>query len=201
SAIQLLFYVEYADLNSQMRLQAFTEGPSTSSWKRKTGRTLSAGNSSVTVFADTFHDEDIEDSTSWEEHKAVAMCYRGIENLYGHVWTFLDAINVNDYNVYVTNNKSVIASDTASGYDDLEVDIPGNNFFNTIHPVNGCIIPATTGGGSVENYCDYVYHASGWRVALAGGALNSGARAGVAALAALNDSSVSHWTFGARLCF
>jgi hypothetical protein len=201
SAIQMLFYVEYADLNSQMRLPAFTEGPGTSSWKRKTGRTLSAGNSSISITADEFYDEDLYDSTSWEGHQTVAMCYRGIENLYGHIWTWLDGMNVNDYNVYVTNNKSVLASDTSTGYDDLQVYLPGNDYFSEIHQIGGAIIPKSTGGSSVNYYTDYIRNNTGWRAALAGGGLNEAARSGVAELSASVDSSYSAWTSGARLCF
>ncbi|MGQ1890649.1 hypothetical protein ACT29H_09425 [Thermophagus sp. OGC60D27] len=201
SLIQLLFFTEYADLNSDLRIPGYVYGKSSSSWKRKTGRTLHAGNSSISVEADSWHDSDIVDSTDWGENKIVAMSYRGIENLWGHMWKCLDGINVLDYNVYVTNNKSALASDTHSGYTDLGVEIPGNSYFNTIHAIAGAIVPKTTGGGSVYNYCDYVSRALGWRVCFSGGALYYAGNAGVSHLYAALDSGRAIWSFGARLCF
>lgn len=201
SLIQLLFFTEYADLNSDLRIPGYVYGESSSSWERKTGRTLQAGNTSISVEADSWYDSDIVDSPDWRDNKIVAMSYRGIENLWGHMWKCLDGININDYNVYVTNNKSVLSSDTSSGYTDFGVELPGNSYFNTIHPVNGAIIPKTTGGGSVYNYCDYVSRGSGWRVCFSGGSLLLAGYAGVSSLSAVYDSGREDLFVGARLCF
>jgi len=201
SALQLLFYTEYADLFSQHRLQAFTEGANSSAWRRRGGRTLHAGNQSVSVVANDWYDADIVNSASWGEHKTVAMSYRGIENFYGHLWTCVDGINVNERNVYVTNNKAVLASDTPAGYDDLGVALPSNSYLKTIHSIAGAIVPATGGASTVTYYTDYAWSSVGWRVCFAGGHLSYGAYAGVAALRADLDSTFADWSIGARLCY
>ncbi len=201
SLIQLLFFTEYADLNSDFRIPGYCYGKSSTSWKRITGRTLHVGNSSCSIEADSWYDSDIYSSTDWSDNKVVSMSYRGIENLWGHIWKCLDGVNFNDYNVYVTNNKGVLASDTVVGYTDLGVQIPGNTYFNTIHPVSGAIVPKTTGGGSINNYCDYVGRGSGWRVGFSGGNLYYAGFAGVSSLNASFDSSAASWSIGARLCF
>lgn len=201
SLVQLLFYVEYADLNSDYRIPGYVYGYNNSAWKRKTGRTLSAGNSSISIEADSWYDADIVDSSSWLDNKVVSMSYRGIENLWGHMWKCLDGFNAFDYNVFVTNNKNVLTCDNALGYDDLGVLMAGSSYFNTIHPVGGAFIPKTTGGGSLYNYCDYVYRNLGWRVAFSGGALTRAGSAGVSTLNADNDSTFAYWAIGARLCF
>lgn len=201
SLLQLLFFTEYADLNSDLRIPGFVYGINNPAWKRKTGRTLRLGNYSASLEADTWYDSDIVNSESWTDNKVVAMSYRGIENLWGHMWKCLDGINVNDYNVYVTNSKASLSSDTAVGYDDLGVQIPGNSYFNTIHPISGAIVPKTTGGGSTYNYCDYVSRALGWRVAFSGGRLYHAGSAGVSSLFAYYASDLAYWAIGARLCF
>ena len=201
SALQILFYVEYADLFSQLRLPGYTEGSSNTAWLRRTGRTLFAGNQSVSVQADSWYDADIINATGWLEHKTVSMSYRGVENFYGHVFKALDGVNVNDLAVYATNNKAVLASDTSTGYNAMGVNLSATNWIRTLHPVNGAFIPALGGASSVTNYTDYVYSSTGWRVCFSGGSLSAGANAGVATLTAASDSSDAAWYVGARLCF
>ena len=44
------------------------------------------------------------------------MSYRGIENFYGRAWQWVDGINFNDRNVYLSNNPANWADDTATNY-------------------------------------------------------------------------------------
>lgn len=202
SALQILFYVEYADLNSQVRLPGYTERKVyADAARRKTGRTLAGGNYNHLVYADQVYDADIEADANWNEHKVVANSYRGIENLYGNLWKFLDGINLYERNIYVSNLRVVFADDTATGYDNLGIALPTDGYIKTIHSVTGGILPKSNGGSSSTYFADYVYSAPGWRVGISGGSLNNGASAGVGYLIASSASSGANTYVGARLCF
>jgi hypothetical protein len=203
-AMQLLFYVEYADMNSDFRLLSYIwRDGFRSSDGRKTGRSLHFGHSNGIVYADSWLDSDIYSDALWLADKVVGNSYRGIENLWGHLWKFMDAANVYDRNLLVTNNKSVIASDTASGYGDnsLLMPVAGGSFYNRLHSFGGAFVPKSTGGSSVSGYGDALWTNTGWRVCWSGGSSAIGAQAGVGALVASSDSAHSYPALGSRLCF
>ena len=202
SALQTLFHIEYADLNSQMRLNGYTEmSVYADSKRRKTGRTLISGNNNASVYADTTYDADIINDVGWLEHKCVANSYRGVENPYGHIWKFYDGANFLDRAIYVTNIRANFADDTASGYNALGLSLPIDGYIKTVHQIAGAFLPKTIGGSSNTYLPDYVYTNIGWRVSFSGGALHNGANAGFASLYVTPASSSANSSFGARLCF
>ena len=204
-AIMCLFYTEFADLNSQLRLPGYAfRSQFLASYVRKNGRTLQDGNYNASIVASSLYDSDIINDSYWSSSvKTIANSYRGIENFYGSLWQFLDGINIYDRNVYVTNNRNSFADDSASNYVNTGLSLPvTDGWIKTVHPsVAGSFIPKTVGGASNYNFSDSVWQADGWRVALAGGSLYFGAFAGVASLPANNASSYASTNLGARLCF
>ena len=203
SAIQVLFFVEYADLNSDFRLPAFQHRSGFSiNDIRYTGRTLFAGDNSVSIFQDTdFYDTDIS-LAGWTENDCVGMSYRGIENFYGSLWNWADGINLDSGQVYITNNKSVLADDTAVGYDNPNlVWLQQTSFIRQVHPLAGAFIPSLGGGSASTYFCDQNYYNSGWRVVRSGGGSASGLSAGAVYWYALLDSSNAGAPIGSRLCF
>ena len=202
--LKLLFYAEYADLNSQVRLPGYTNRSQfLSSYLRKNGRTLANGNSSASLLANSLYDNDIVNDGFWSTNPHIVVnSFRGIENFYGGLWQLLDGVNIYNRNVYVTNNKASFVSDTASGYIDTELSLPATDgWIKTAHFLTGSFIPKSVGGASNYNFSDYVWQATGWRVAVAGSALSYGAYAGVAFLYANSASSSASAILGARLCF
>jgi hypothetical protein len=206
SALQTLFFVEFADLNSDYRLPAYVNRSSFSTnYYRKTGRSLGAGNLNTSIDESSFYDEDYL-GVAWVAGTNTIVCnsYRGVENFWGSIWKWTDGLNVNDRNIYTTNNKSVLADDTAIGYDDLGILwASSSDYIKTVHPIAGAFLPLSTVGASSSTYfCDYAYiNTSGWRVLLSGGYLLLGSIAGVVCCAALPASSFASASIGARLCF
>ena len=111
-AIQLLILVEYGTLNSQSAIGAGLTDWQTATWT-------------------AWNDQNPINATGLVASNATAnvcggdgvagsyMSYRGIENFFGHLYKWLDGININDHVPYLCFDKSKLADDTASNYLDL----------------------------------------------------------------------------------
>ena len=133
-----------------------------------------------------------------------AVIYRGLENIFGNVWQFVDGINIKDYVAYVCYNPENYAVDKfdgdykAVGY----VNANKEGWGKTLgHDANHPLVTLTTDvGGSSSNYLsDYYYTNPGNRIVRVGGACVSNARAGLWSWACDYDSSYSYYTLGSRL--
>lgn len=138
-----------------------------------------------------------------------SMIYRGIENIFAHIWQWVDGINMISGKFYICKNHSLYASDTTENYKqlgynalgtegyakelDLDVDEP---FFR---------FPKAVGGGSNTYLCDYYYNnatsiAEGAkRVARVGGSFYYGAYDGLWSWYFGSGSSSAAWSIGARV--
>ena len=199
SAVQILYYTEYADFNSQNRIPGFTERATwADAYRRKTGRSLYLGNASGTVPYNTVYDLATLGAGSWN----VGNSYRGIENFYGHIYKWIDGINVLDGHPYISNNHATFADDTQTNYTD-----PGyvmslvGGYIKTVLPLGGTFLPKSIGGASNTYVTDYFYYSPGWRVCCGGGFLSYGANAGVASLTTSFAASAAYPAIGARLCY
>jgi len=132
------------------------------------------------------------------------MVYRGIENVWGSVWQFVDGVNINDHQAWVAKDADDYASNLfAAPYEQL-------GYVN--HNVNGYTVemghdpalpfaefPIAVGGSDVTYYGDRYQQATGQRIALFGGNWNYDSFAG---LSLWNLNSASGSTFvdvGGRL--
>ena len=135
-----------------------------------------------------------------------AVVYRGIENLWGNIWEWVDNLNIRNNQGY-TDIEGRIASynDTDFGtvYSPMSAAFPAtNNYFVSplIDSVSGLsCLPATVGGGSSSYYCDYYYQNTGDRAARVGGSLVSGSNDGPWCWHLSNAASYAYWDIGARL--
>ncbi|MEI7726934.1 MAG: hypothetical protein WCK09_17625 [Bacteroidota bacterium] len=130
--------------------------------------------------------------------------YRGIENLYGHVWKWTDGINVNANVPYVTSNWANWADDTAVGYDATGVTLANaDGYQNTLVNSSRVMLPATVGGTASASLkiTDYYYQSTGWRVALFGGSAHYGGSAGPWFWDLLNVSGYAYQYVAARVAF
>ena len=125
--------------------------------------------------------------------------YRGVENPFGHIWKFMDGLNVNEHAAYATDDISSLADDTANGYEMIGV-TPATNGYQTDIQDHLLPLPKLVGGESTTHLCDYYYQATGWRVALVGGSLYNGSNAGLFFLYVSDSSSNRNASIGARLC-
>ena len=142
-----------------------------------------------------------------------AIIYRGIENIFGNIWQFVDGINLKDYQAYICMNPEEYVSD--------KFDAPYKALgYTCFQPVEGStntaregyakelgydpLIPIASlttdvGGSSTTYMCDYAYINSGNRIALVGGPYNRGMKDGLWYWSLNNTSSNAHIHIGARL--
>jgi hypothetical protein len=114
------------------------------------------------------------------------MVYRGIENLWGSVWQFVDGLNINEFRAWVCPDQAQYASNLfAAPYEQV-------GYLN--HNANGYVVesgwdqshpyaalPTSVAGGETTTYySDYYYQNTGQRIALVGGYWRSGSYAGLA---------------------
>ena len=132
-----------------------------------------------------------------------AVIYRGLENIFGNVWQFVDGINIKDYVAYVCYNPENYAVDKfdgdykAVGY----VNANKEGWGKTLgHDANHPLVTLTTDvGGSSSNYLsDYYYTNSGNRIVRVGGAWNLGAWAGLWCWSCSLGSGVTFYDIGSR---
>jgi hypothetical protein len=139
------------------------------------------------------------------------MSYRGIENWYGHIWKFLDGINVhnstaNGSRLYMALDYTDFADDTDTGYVLAGSLAQADGYVTDIVDFTG-IWPASVGGSSSTYIADYFYtyfdndNDSGWRVALVGAFAINGSTAGAFFVSSNYDSSTAYSNIGGRLSF
>lgn len=132
--------------------------------------------------------------------------YRGIENLFGHIWKWIDGVSFNHLadrrECYIFDDPSLIADNTS-----VNARFAGNvslteGWVKTIlFGAKGDIMPTSTGGSSTTEFCDYFYApalGSGWRALIFGGGAAYGASAGRYSYTSFGAADTST-SVGARL--
>jgi hypothetical protein len=204
SAMRLCFIIEYMSHNSQLKISGYTENTSSPSFVNdalKTGLTTSLGNASGSISGSANH---LAAGGDGGFNGVVANSYRGIENFYGHLWNWVDAINYSNGQPFVCQIFDAFASDAFSGVYLRATDTNGvaitqpllNGYQSKLF--SGGFFVQNVGGTSASDVTDYYYYGSGNRVLLCGGSLASGSVAGVGALNATASSSV-YWDICSRL--
>lgn len=95
SAIQILMIIEFGTFDIQKNI---SWGVSNNNPILKTGQTSLNGNNS------TVENEQATDKNGDQRGKK-SVSYRGIENFYGNVWTFIDGLNIKDDNtLYIADS-------------------------------------------------------------------------------------------------
>lgn len=232
--IYWLYTIEYASLNCQLAYNAeltsegYHQGGlgagvtnwSGTSWNNFNGYypfipcgcTNSLGNGTGIV---PYEVKDVDDNVL---HTTNVTRYRGIENPFGHIWKYIDGINIRISSteenggdglskVYVCKNTSLFSDTNYDGYDYVGDEARKNGFVKKlIFGDDGEIMPLEVGGGTTAYFCDYHYtdiptSAESLRAVLFGGSALSGSYAGFsyAYSAYAPSSATAH--FGSRLCF
>lgn len=196
-AINLLFYIEYADYNSQSSLsQGITNLDSgTGNHSQNTGHTTGLGNSSGEVSI-TPENGAIGAAATYP------FSYRGIENYWGNIWEFVDGINIQDNVPYISNND--FQSDLFSApYETLGRTLPSSNGYGSGQVLNINIglstLPTELSGSSSSYYSDYYYQNIGNRIARVGASWLYGSSSGLACWNLNIGSAYSSRNFSSRL--
>jgi hypothetical protein len=111
--------------------------------------------------------------------------YRGIENIFGHIWKWVDGVNFNHLaatrEVYIFDNPDLIADNTSVNARFAGL-LPESGWVTYIQfGDKGDIIAKSIGGSSTTQFCDYLYVpalGSSWKALFSGGAADDGAGAG-----------------------
>ena len=195
SAIQLLYLIEYGSWYSQSEI-----GAGLTDW---TSTTWSAWNN-----ANPIERTGLSNSTAtWnvsngDGNRGSYVSYRWIENPWGHVWKFVDGINVEERVPYVCNNDTHFADDTSTNYTSLGVTLADSNGYQkTLAQIARGFLPTSVGGSSSTYITDYYWQSTGWRVAWLGARAHYGTIAGIACWC-LNDLSSKLYRFvGSRIAY
>lgn len=188
AAIQTLLVCEFQDYNSQKVIGNGADAGTT--YGVTTGQSDGDGNHSV-------------NSTDNGSNADDYMSYRGIENLYGRVYQTVDGINVYERAVYLTNDQTAFADNTADGYD-FYAQVPAGYALcqRELHPLGDVFLPSVVQGMNTTTYLgDAIFTSTGWRMAAVGGAANSGGLAGAFCLLLESPSDGAAPNRSARLAY
>lgn len=183
-AIQLLFLIEFADWNSQAVIGAGISNSSiqangqTDSMEYHTGRVAGA---------------DV----------ASAIQYRGIENVWGNVWTYVDGYTGYNQIAHICINPSNYASNTDENYTNLEISVPSRGYTSSLgynEEYSWAFIPDRNGGTGSTYIPDLVWSVSGWTALGAGGDYEYGDQCGMFAFAN-NTNGTAAPNVGCRLVY
>ena len=188
AAIQTLLVCEFQDYNSQKVIGNGSDAGTT--YGVTTGQSDGDGNHSVNST------DNVSDGDDY-------MAYRGIENLYGRAWQFVDGINVYERVVYLSNDQTAFADNTADGYEFYaQVPTGSSSYQKELHPLPDVFLPSVVTGASSTTYLgDAFWTSTGWRVAFVGGGSNTGARVGAFSLRLDFASGYSNSVVGSRLAY
>jgi len=188
AAIQTLLVCEFRDYNSQKVIGNGSDAGTT--YGVTTGQSDGDGNHSVNS---TDNASDADDY----------MAYRGIENLYGRAWQWVDGINVYERVVYLSNDQTAFADNTADGYTFYAQVPTGSSLYQKeLHPLADVFLPSVVTGASDTTYLgDAFWTSTGWRVARVGGSSIHGALGGAFCLFLADDSGASNSNVGSRLAY
>lgn len=136
-----------------------------------------------------------------------AVIYRGIENIFGNVFNWIDGLNIQNYQAYICRNPKEYISDKFEvpyiklGYvncneKDMYIKKLG---FDEKNPDIALPIEIGGGAGSSSGMCDFYYSSEGNCVALVGGGFFDGSIAGLWYWYCSYSSVASNLICGARL--
>lgn len=202
AASQLLMLIEYASFNMQKVIGNGVTNKTDdgkTSMTEITGATVNLGNASGSI-------------TNANGYNIVS--YRGEENIWGNIWTWVDGMNEENPTPFSTGEVGTLYVADHGFVDDSKA----SPYKNTgIHPDQGSgyvsafgyseefdwlFIPAEHTGNSTLPVGDYFWNNnSGWRVAILGGRWNAGANAGAFYWHLDIAASYRYRTVGGRLVY
>jgi len=199
SMIQMLLLVEYATFNSQLvigdGIVHITDDGSTN-MAMPTGQTADLGNASGSATG------NVHPVTG---QPANSVSYRGIENLWGNLFQFVDGINIRNHRVWIADHG--FQSDLfGPPYEDSGYTLPDvNGFTRDIQSGNPdldhAFLPSEMGGSSSSGLCDYYNQGPGGRIALLGGRWSEGSIAGAWSWRVSFSTAAVLRSLGARLLY
>jgi len=146
-----------------------------------------------------------------EDTGTTSVSYRGEENLWGNVWTWLDAINI--YNTKNPNDSAIYlkeygtyTDDTSEGYTRLAFNPEQSSGYQSALGADpnfpAISLPTELYGSETSGLAAYFYNSqTGWRIALLGGHWISGAMCSAWYFSLNSASSTLSGSIGGRLLY
>ena len=138
-----------------------------------------------------------------------SVSYRGEENLWGNIWTWLDKVNIlakGQNEVFVHEIGATVADDTTTGYKSLGYHWSHSNGYQSAFGIDPehpeLLIPTEASGSDVftGNYVWQNYTYNGFLIAILGGIWDSGSYCGFY-LVGYNTSGSRYRVVGGRLLY
>jgi hypothetical protein len=208
-AIQLLYYTEYAHADSQSTTNGIGKGI--------VSRADGIGFYGLMCGADSTNTNIAINGTGTgtETNGHTPVVFRGVENIWGNIWKFVDGYNAVDgnnvttdvkYHIIWKNGTGTFADPLTTYEESTNQTSPSDGYSTNIlfeDSFEGVFIPSATGGLSTTYLHDYYYvHDTGEvNILISGGGWKSGVRTGVAYRGSNYVASLSGRDFGARLEF
>ena len=164
NALELLYIVEFANLNTQATIGAgITSGDTI----------LPTGETDILAY----HTGRINGTTN----DVSAIQYRWIENLWGNVCNWVDGILIQNTLVYICNDRANYANSITNDYESTGLYTPTvSGWHKTDQAYNNCyLIPFSVGGSDSTYTCDHYSCSSGLRGLFVGDSYNGGSDAGL----------------------
>lgn len=204
TATELLFLIEYASFNTQSNIGSGNVNRSWLedgiNWSGLTGATSSLGNASGMVSV------TVDGQTEGAAKQTLNMVsYRGEENLWGNIWTWMDGFNNYKTDIYIADHGFKDDSGDAPYEFALHASPEGGyvSAFSYDEKYDWLFCAGECKGDSNLPVSDYFWinPTYGWLVAALGGHWPSGADAGGFYWDSRNTSSYRYRSIGARLLF
>lgn len=182
-AVLMLFAVEYS-FNSQ----------------------IAVGQGVVNASAATYAGQTTGDITSGtQDNKTTPVNWRGIENLWGNIFDWIDGLNINDRVPYFCNTYTFV-DNTSTGYTQISFSLPSSNYITALgyDSTNDWVLLPSESSSTANPtgpIGDYVDSNSGWRVARLGGGWSYDSGAGAFYWYCNKSFSSANSDVGARLMF
>lgn len=189
-ALRDLLLVEYADNNSQA--------------------VIGQGMSGVTRTQDTGSCDSVPNLTGRPEgtDNRMGIVYRGVENLWGNIGTFIDGVLFEGETAYVCNNQSSYNSSDTTGYTPLNFNLGDTNGYIAQMGLDEnnpwAMFPTQAGASENTGFCDYYVVNTAYEgifVSTIGGAYNGGTQDGISCLYKNHTDSTTSTEVGARLLY
>lgn len=196
-AVQFLWITEYGNWNSQAVLgRGNVDGnyPSSSSDQAQSPHVINGLSDNFGNYSGSVASAD----------GLPFVTYRGIENVWGNAWQFIDGVNVNNRQLYVSTNEDTFADDIDTGdYQSLGVPLPsaGNTFIKNWQALENVFVPAKVGDGASANTFigDAIWTSTGWRTMRVGGDVDDALTCGVSCCSSGHDASYRNRVISSRL--
>jgi len=189
-AVQKLLFIEYGSFNSQTAIGqgVVNKASGTGNESEITGATSFLGNTSG-------RQSGTDGLTS--------VSYRGVENMWGNIWAWVDGINIQADNKLWINptNQSFVSDSFVTPYELQGTLWNVNGYVSNILKKNVGLFATASSGSSSTRIPDYYYQSTGNLVACLGGSWSYGSLAGSASWHLLLSSASRSRSIGARLCY